>query len=84
MNKIPCILSIKEFTVSEYGNKVDYIAIYPKDISEDMVNYAIKKKFVKYLGETDYKQVIIIPKEQYDTVLKPQMDILSRFNQYLS
>lgn len=82
MNKIQCVLSIKEFSVTEYDKEISYIAIFPTDISEDKVDKAIKYKF-ESLGEIDYKQIIIIPKEQYDTVLKPQMDILSKYNQSL-
>ena len=80
MNKIQCVLSIKEFSVTEYGKEVDYIAIFPTDIPENVVNDAIKYKF-ESLGEIDYKQIIIVQKDQYDTVLKPQMDILHKFNQ---
>lgn len=82
MNKIKCVLSIKEFSVTEYDKRADYIAIFPSDISEDIVNKAIKYKF-ESLGEIDYKQMIIIPKAQYDLVLKPQMDVLSKYNQSL-
>ena len=80
MNKIKCVLSIKEISVTEYGKEVNYIAIFPSDIAEDAVDKAIKYKF-EALGKIDYKQIIIIPKEQYDFVLKPQMDILSKYNQ---
>lgn len=83
MNKIKCILSIKEFSITEYNKETNYIAIYPSDIAEDIVDKAIKYKF-ESLSEIDYKQIIIIPKEQYDAVLKPQMDILSKYNQSLS
>lgn len=82
MNKIKCVLSIKEFSVVEHNKEVNYIAIYPSDISEDVVNKAIKYKF-RSLGEVDYKQIIIVLKEQYDFVLRPQMDILSEYNQSL-
>ena len=80
MNKIKCVLSIKEVSVTEYGKEVTYIAIFPSDIAEEVVDKAIKYKF-ESLGNIDYKQIIIIPKEQYDFVLKPQMDILSKYNQ---
>lgn len=80
MNKIQCVLSIKEFSVTECGKQVDYIAIFPTDIPENEVDDAIKYK-IESIGEIDYKQIIIVLKEQYDTVLKPQMDILSKFNQ---
>ena len=83
MSKIKCVLSIKEFSVTEYDKKTNYIAIYPSDIAEDAVDKAIKYKF-ESLSEIDYKQIIIIPKEQYDLVLKPQMDILSKYNQSLA
>jgi len=82
MSKIKCVLSIKKISITEYDKKANYIAIYPSDIAEDVVNKAIKYKF-ESLGEIDYKQIIIIPKEQYDLVLKPQMDILSKYNQSL-
>ena len=83
VNKIKCVLSIKEFSITEYDKEANYIAIYPSDITEDAVNKAIKYKF-ESLGKIDYKQIIIIPKEQYDLVLKPQMDILSKYNQSLA
>lgn len=83
MNKIKCVLSIKEFSVTECDEKADYIAIYPSDISEDVVDKAIKYKF-ESLGEIDYKPIIIMSKTQYDLVLKPQMDILSKNNQSLA
>ena len=83
MNKIKCVLSIKKFSVIERNKKANYIAIYPSDIAEDIVDKAIKHKF-QSLGEIDYRQIIIIPKEQYDLVLKPQMDILSKYNQSLA
>ena len=83
MNKIKCVLSIKEFSVDEYGKKINYIAIYPSDISEDIVNEAIKRKF-EHLGEIEYRQIIIVLKEQYDSILRPQMDILSQYNQSLT
>ena len=79
MSKIKCILSVKEFSITEYDKETDYIAIYPSDIAEDVVDKAIRYKF-ESLGEIDYRQIIIIPKEQYDAVLKPQMDILSEYN----
>lgn len=82
MDKIQCILSIKEFSVTEYDKEISYIAISPTDISEDKVDEAIKHKF-ESLGKVEHKQVIIIPKEQYDTVLKPQMNILSKYNNKL-
>ena len=82
MNKIKCVLSIKKFSVTEYDKTTNYIAIYPSDIAEDIVDKAIKYKF-ESLGEINYKQIIIIPQEQYDFVLKPQMDILSKYNQSL-
>lgn len=83
MSKIKCVLSIKEFSITEYDKKVNYIAIYPSDIAEDTVDKAIKYKF-ESLDEIDYKEIIIILKEQYDLVLKPQMDILSKYNQSLA
>jgi hypothetical protein len=83
MNKIKCVLSIKEFSITEYDKEANYIAIYPSDIAEDAVDKAIKYKY-ESLGEIDCKQIIIIPKEQYDLVLKPQMDILSKYNQSLT
>lgn len=83
MNKIKCILSIKNFSITEYDKETNYIAIYPSNIAEDVVDRAIKYKF-ESLGEIDYKQIIIIPKEQYDFVLKPQMDILSKYNESLT
>lgn len=83
MDKIKCILSIKEFSVTEYDKETDYIAIYPSGLAEDAVDKAIKHKF-ESLCEIDYKQIIIIPKEQYDMVLKPQMDILSEYNKSLA
>ena len=79
MSKIKCVLSVKEFSITEYDKETDYIAIYPSDIAEDAVDKAIRYKF-ESLGEIDYRQIIIIPKEQYDAVLKPQMDILSEYN----
>lgn len=82
MDKIQCVLSIKEFSVTEQDKEISYIAIFPTDISEDKVDEAIKYKF-ESLGEVEYKQIIIILKEQYDTVLKPQMDILSKYNSKL-
>ena len=83
MDKIKCILSIKEFSITEDDRELSYIAIYPSDIAEEAVNKAIKYKF-ESLGNIDYKQIIIIPKEQYDLVLKPQMDILSEYNKSLA
>ena len=83
MSKIKCVLSIKEFSITEYDKKVNYIAMYPSDIAEEVVDKAIKYKF-ESLEEIDYKQIIIITKEQYDLVLKPQMDILSKYNQSLA
>lgn len=83
MSKIKCVLSIKEFSITEYDKKTNYIAIYPSNIAEDAVNKAIIYKF-ESIDEIDYKQIIIIPKEQYDLVLKPQMDILSKYNQSLA
>lgn len=80
MNKIKCVLSIKEFSITEDNKDANCIAIYPSDIAEDEVDKAIKHKY-ESLGEIDYKQIIIISKEQYDLVLKPQMDILSKYNQ---
>lgn len=80
MSKIKCVLSVKEFSITEYDKKTDYIAIYPSDIAEDVVDKAIRYKF-ESLCEIDYRQIIIILKEQYDAVLKPQMDILSEYNQ---
>lgn len=77
MDKIKCVLLIKEFSVTINDKKVDYIAIYPSDVAEDAVNKAIKYKFAS-LSEIEYKRIIIIPKEQYDLVLKPQMDILRK------
>ena len=82
MDKIKCVLSIKEFSITEYDKTTNYIAIYPSNIAEDIVDKAIKYK-LESLGDIDYKQMIIIPKEQYDFVLKPQMDILSEYNQSL-
>lgn len=49
-------------------------------ISKYVVNDAIKRKF-KSLTEVEYKQIIIVTKEQYNTVLKPQMDILAEYNE---
>ena len=83
MNKIKCVLSIKEFSVTECDKKVDYIAVYPSDVAEDVVDKAIKYKF-ESLGEIDYKPILIMPKTQYDLILKPQMDILSIYNQSLA
>ena len=82
MNKIQCVLSIKEFSLTDNGKQYDYIAIFPSDVAENKVDEAIKRKF-ESLCEIDYKQIIIIPKEQYETVLKPQMDILSKYNRSL-
>ena len=83
ISKIKCILSIKEFSITEHDKEANYVAIYPSDIAEDVVDRAIKYKF-ESLGDIDYKHIIIIPKEQYDLVLKPQMDILSEYNQSLA
>lgn len=83
MDKVKCILSIKEFSVTEYGKEMSYIAIYPSDLAEDVVDKVIRYKF-EFFGEIDYKQIIIVPKEQYDFVLKPQMDILSEYNKSLA
>ncbi len=83
MDKIQCILSIKEFSVTENDKKVDYVAIFPSDIPEDKIDEAIKYKF-ESLSKIDYKQIIIVLKEQYDAVLGPQMDILSKYNQTLT
>jgi hypothetical protein len=44
MNKIKCVLSIKEFSITEYNKNTNYIAIYPSDIVEDVVDKAIKYK----------------------------------------
>lgn len=52
MNKIQCVLSIKEFSVTECGKQVDYIAIFPTDIPESEVDDAIQYKF-KSIGEID-------------------------------
>ncbi len=79
MNKIKCVLNIKEFSVTDYGKTTDYVAIFPSGIPEDVVNDAIKYKY-ESLTEVEYKQIIIVTKEQYDTVLKPQMDILTEYN----
>ena len=83
MNKVKCVLSIKEFSITEYNKDTKYIAIYPSGIAEDVIDKANKHKF-ESLGEIDYKQIIIISKEQYDLVLKPQMDIISKYNQSLA
>lgn len=80
--KIPCILSIKEFTITENNKETQYMAIYPSDIPESKVDEAIKQKFDS-LFDINYIQIIIVLKEQYDAVLKPQMDILSKYNQSL-
>lgn len=82
MSKVKCVLSIKEFSITEDDKKADYIVVYPSDIAEDVVDKALKHKF-EALGEIDDKQIIILPKEQYDLVLKPQMNILSKYNQSL-
>jgi len=83
MNKIKCVLSIKKFSVTEYNKRADYVAIFPSNLAEEEVDKAINYKF-ESLGEIDYKQIIIVPKEQYDAVLKPQMDILSKYNKSLA
>ena len=83
MNKIKCILSIKEFSVTEDDREFSYIAIYPSDLAEEAVDKAIRYKFESF-GNIDYKQIIIVSIEQYDLVLKPQMDILSEYNKSLS
>lgn len=82
-DKIKCVLSIKEFSITKHDEKANYVAIYPSNVAEDVVDRSIKYKF-ESLCDIDYKHIIIIPKEQYDLVLKPLMDILSEYNQSLA
>jgi hypothetical protein len=46
MDKIKCILSIKEFSVTEDDRELSYMAIYPSDLAEEAVDKAIKYKLV--------------------------------------
>lgn len=41
--KIKCVLSIKEFSITKHDKETNYIAIYPSDVAEDIVDRAIKE-----------------------------------------
>lgn len=77
--KIECVLSIKEFSVVEHEKESEYVAIFPSDTPEEKIDKAIYYQRDS-LNIPLFKGLVIVPKEQYDTVFQPQMDILSEYN----
>ena len=83
MDKIPCVIHLKEFTVTEDEKDIEYIAVYPSTVDEKDVDEAIHHKF-KYNFDghgIEFKRIVVMLKEQYEAVFKPQFSIIAKYNQ---